>query len=241
MLQVTPRSCGALQLLGPDRADVLEPQPVVVARVLAQRLFIHVEDGVDAGVALHVAGHRPAQREVGADDLGAAARGCSWRARTNPVSRRWCGWPSVSRYGKRQVDVADPRRAVDPDLDADLAHHVVAVAGRRVGGHLRGRTSRRCAAARVSWSRSWSSTGRNIGSNAISEQVVSPAPVEPRALGEQHRRVVGGVDRAAEQREHRAGLLGGAVELAVGVAAVTGRPSGRGCRGSARAARRRAS
>ena len=61
---------GALQLFVPDRADVLEPQPVVGARVLAQRLFVDVEDGVDALVALDVTGHLPAQREVRLDDLG---------------------------------------------------------------------------------------------------------------------------------------------------------------------------
>ena len=57
---------GALQLLVADGADVLEPQPVIGARMLAQRFLVDVEDGVDAGVALDVAGHLPALREVGA-------------------------------------------------------------------------------------------------------------------------------------------------------------------------------
>ncbi|WP_156767973.1 amidohydrolase family protein, partial [Mycobacterium sp. E1386] len=44
--------------------------------------------------------------------------------------------------------------------------------------------------------------------------------VEPRAFGEQHRRVVAGRDGPGQQREHRAGLLGAAVQVAVRVAAV---------------------
>ena len=56
-------------MLGPDCADVLEPQPVVVAGPAPQRVFVDVEDGVDAGVALDMAGHRPPLREVRGDDL----------------------------------------------------------------------------------------------------------------------------------------------------------------------------
>ena len=49
-----------------------------------------------------------------------------------------------------------------------------------------------------------------------------PGAVEPGALGEQHRRVVIGLDGAAQQRKHRGDFLGGAVEFTVGVAAVFG-------------------
>jgi hypothetical protein len=60
---------GALQLLVTDGADVFEPQPMVVPRVLAQHLLVHVEDGVDACVALNMARHLPAVWEVRLDDL----------------------------------------------------------------------------------------------------------------------------------------------------------------------------
>ena len=138
MLHVTPRSRCALQLFVADRADVLEPQPVVGARVLLQRLLVDVEDGVDALVALHMAGHLPAQREVGLDDFGellAGVVGVPARPRHHADAARGVG----VQVREGQVDVADPRRAVDPDLDADLTHRVVTVVERHVGVHLGGR------------------------------------------------------------------------------------------------------
>jgi hypothetical protein len=65
-----PEVMGAHQLFRPDCADVFEPQPVVVSGPAPQCVLVDVEDGVDARVALHVAGHRPALREVRRDDLG---------------------------------------------------------------------------------------------------------------------------------------------------------------------------
>ena len=99
---------GALQLLGADGADVLEPQPVIGARVLAQRFLVDVEDGVDAGVALNVAGHLPAARKVGLDDLGELLAGVVGVAARSWRDADGAGGVGV-QVGKGQVDVADPR------------------------------------------------------------------------------------------------------------------------------------
>jgi len=108
-----------------------------VARVGPQRFFVDVQNGVHPGVALDVTRHLPAQREVRADDLGQLLAGV-----VGVATRSWRHPDGSSGVGvqirERQVDVADPRRPVDPDLDADLPHHVVAVGRRLRGGHLRG-------------------------------------------------------------------------------------------------------
>src|ERR1700737_265226 len=101
-----PEVMGALQLLVPDGADVFEPQPVIVPRVLAQRLLVHVEDGADACVALHVARHLPAPRKVRFDDPRQLLAGV-----VRAATRSGCDADSAGGVGvqiwERQVDIAD--------------------------------------------------------------------------------------------------------------------------------------
>lgn len=187
---------GPLELIGPDGADVLEPQPVVVARMAFEGLLVDVEDGVDAGVALHVAGQLPAQREVGADDLVQLLCRVVGAAAGAGGDADGAGGLGV-QVGERQRDVADPGRAVHPDLDADLAQHVVALARGGVGAQLRvgdlvAAQPHRQLPAQLFDQRPEPRVERHLRTGG------QPGPVQPRALGVQHPRVAGGVDGAVE-------------------------------------------
>ena len=193
---MTPRAWARANCSGRDGADVLEPQPVVVARISLQRFLVHVQDGVDTGVALHVAGHLPALRVVGADDLGQLLAGVvGASARTGRHTDGAGGLGVQVREG--QVDVADPGRAVHPDLDADLTHHVVAVVRRGVGvqrggGHLVGPQPDGQLVAHLLEHRPEHRIERHLRAHG------QPGLVQPGAFGEQHRRVVARVDRPAQ-------------------------------------------
>ena len=103
-----PEVMGAHQLFRPDRADVFEPQPVVVAGACA------VRPRRRRGSCRRP--RRPARGKPSASPSGStprrsrpAVRGCSWHDPTNPVRRRCCEWHRCPDTGRTEVDVADPR------------------------------------------------------------------------------------------------------------------------------------
>ncbi len=108
---------GPAHLLLGDRPAVLHTQTEFGARVLALHRLVHVEYGLDGDIAVHVAGDLPALAHVPAAQrqqlLGRVVGAAAVAVRhADDVG----GVPAV--VGEAGGDVADPGRAVRPDLHA---------------------------------------------------------------------------------------------------------------------------
>ncbi|CFA96506.1 Uncharacterised protein [Mycobacterium tuberculosis] len=191
---------------------------MIVSRIAAQCLFVDVEDGVHTAVAVHVTGDLPAPRKVGPDDFGQLFTGVIGAPAGTGRYTDGTGGGGV-QVGKGQIDIADPRRAVHPDLDAHLAQHVVTLPRRRIGAHPRigdlvgAQPDRQFGAHRldhrpIPWVKSHLRACGQAGT------------VEPSTLGAQHGTEVAGVGYTGQKRKNRADFLGGAVEFAIAVAAI---------------------
>ena len=117
---------GSLELVGTPSADVLDAPTVIGAEqvVLDQGTFVGVEHDVDGDVAVDVEGHLPARRgELVQDLVELDPRVVHVLLAVRPERNAGVGHGRAVAVGEGRGDVADPGRAIAPELDPGLLDH----------------------------------------------------------------------------------------------------------------------